>query len=75
MRRTGDFELEAEPKLNPNLVMRLLRLLNSSAFVLAGTILFADGRLHALRSDPLAQLCGTGARAIHGTCRWPDVAR
>ena len=77
-------ELEAELKLSPNLVVQLLRLLNSSAFGLArrisslreaimivGTrqitrwaqlLLFADGHLHALRSDPLAQLSGTRAR-------------
>jgi c-di-GMP-related signal transduction protein len=77
-------ELEAELKRTPNLVIQLLRLLNSSAFGLARTIsslreaimivgtrqitrwaqllLFADGHLHALRSDPLAQLCGTRAR-------------
>lgn len=77
-------ELEAELKRSPNLVIQLLRLLNSSAFGLARTIsslreaimivgtrqitrwaqllLFADGHVHALRSDPLAQLCGTRAR-------------
>jgi c-di-GMP-related signal transduction protein len=77
-------ELEAELKLNPNLVIQLLCLLNSSALGLDRTIsslreaimvvgtrqimlwaqllLFADGHLQALRSDPLAQLCGTRAR-------------
>jgi len=80
----GIVELEAELKRIPNLVVQLLRLLDSSAFGHARTIssmreaimvvgtrqitrwaqllLFADGRLDALRSDPLAQLCSTRAQ-------------
>jgi c-di-GMP-related signal transduction protein len=77
-------ELEVELKRIPNLVIQLLRLLNSSAFRLARTIsslreaimlvgmrqithwarllLFADGQIDALRTNPLVQLCGTRAR-------------
>jgi len=77
-------ELEVELKRIPNLVIQLLRLLNSSAFRLARTIsslreaimlvgmrkithwaqllLFANGQIDALRTDPLVQLCGTRAR-------------
>jgi c-di-GMP-related signal transduction protein len=78
------FELEVELKRIPNLVIQLLRLLNSSAFRPARTIsslreaimlvgmrqithwaqllLFADGQIDALRTNPLVQLCGTRAR-------------
>jgi c-di-GMP-related signal transduction protein len=77
-------ELEVELKRIPNLVIQLLRLLNSGAFRLAKTIsslreaimmvgmrqimhwvqllLFADGQVEALRTDPLVQLCGTRTR-------------
>ncbi|CAB3786170.1 Cyclic di-GMP phosphodiesterase CdgJ [Paraburkholderia ultramafica] len=94
----GILELEAELKRIPNLVVQLLRLLQSSASGLARTIssmreaimvvgtrqitrwaqllLFADGNLDALRSDPLSQLCGTRARFMElasGRLRPDDV--
>lgn len=84
-------ELEVELKRIPNLVIQLLRLLNSGAFSLARTIsslreaimmvgmrqimhwvqllLFADGRVEALRTDPLVQLCGTRARFMELAAR------
>jgi EAL and modified HD-GYP domain-containing signal transduction protein len=87
----GIAELEAELKLNPTLVIQLLRLVHSSASGLARTIssmreaimvvgtrqiarwaqllLSADGRLDALRSDPLAQLLGTRARFMELAAR------